>query len=109
VGLVMTGGNNISSCEGDRLSKQRDNFEKRLMLAAIEEGIPILAVCRGSYPQVIHLVSLGMQLVADFFGLNLKKKPGHVATKHRIKVREDSKFAGLLTKYTTTNSYHVRC
>lgn len=47
-GIFLSGGNNLFSCGGDRLSLQRDEFERKLVHKAIAEGVPIFAVCRGS-------------------------------------------------------------
>ena len=119
----MTGGNNVScctcSCENQdtcschnsdekRLSKQRDDFESAVLSLAISYGVPILAICRGIFTYRNQLnFKTGMQLVAHHLGLSMSRKPGHIATRHKIDPLENSEYFDILNSYDTVNSYHV--
>ncbi|MBP5707986.1 MAG: gamma-glutamyl-gamma-aminobutyrate hydrolase family protein [Alphaproteobacteria bacterium] len=83
--LILSGGNSLSSVEPSDANAIRDNFEKSLLDYAVENKIPVLAVCRGT------------QLVNEYFGGTLKKVEGHVRTTHDINIH------GL---EMTVNSYH---
>lgn len=60
-GVVLSGGNDV--CLNDELdnhpavslSAKRDAFEKKMILAALQRGIPILGVCRGMQIITLHL------------------------------------------------------
>ena len=69
---------------------ERDVNEKRLIAEGIERKVPILGVCRG------------MQMLNVYFGGNLTRLEGHVATKHQLRV--SSLFAGY--EDCDVNSYH---
>ncbi len=82
-GIILTGGNNLVKYNGD--APQRDETEKYLIDYAIEAGIPLVGVCRG------------MQVIQDYFGVDLHKVEGHVAVKHKV---------GIEGKQKEKNSYH---
>ncbi len=71
-GLVIGGGDDISPdlyggrlVTSARLDHDRDALEQRLVRDAIEEGLPVLGICRGS--QMIN-VALGGTLHQDAYG-----------------------------------------
>lgn len=69
-GLILTGGNDLSSISGNDLDKKRDEFEKSLLDYCIKKGIPVFAICRG------------MQLINEYFGGTLKPIYNHAGTRH---------------------------
>lgn len=82
-GMIMTGGNDLLKYGGR--SPERDEAERFLIQYACNSGIPLLGVCRG------------MQMLQDFWGIELERIEGHVAVHHAVHTNE-----GSLSK----NSYH---
>lgn len=93
-GVILTGGNDLNSCNCNELSKKRDIFEKKLLAYCIKNKIPILGICRG------------MQVIAEYFGSNFKYVENQVNIKHDLKVSENSKYKTYLKKLTKVNSFH---
>lgn len=93
-GLVLTGGNDLSSISPAPLSVMRDRFERRVLELALEQSLPVFAVCRG------------MQLVAEYFGAPIEKVEGHVGVRHAVTIDRGSRFGKLLGALETVNSYH---
>lgn len=81
-GLILTGGNDLSSISNDEIDEKRDVFEKSLLEYCIKNQIPVLGICRG------------MQVINEYFGGNLKKVKNHTAVKH------------ILDNGKEVNSYH---
>ena len=81
--IILSGGNNI----GEMIL--RDLTEHYLLDWAQENNVPVLGICRG------------MQMMSVYFGGQLEKKTGHVATRHKL-IFDSSKF--LLPK--NVNSFH---
>lgn len=82
-GIVLTGGNDLIRYGGS--APERDEVEKLLIKYGEENNIPILGVCRG------------MQMILDYYGVNLEKVDGHVAITHLISNHKSKK---------TVNSFH---
>ena len=93
-GVVLSGGNDLSSVESGKLSSDRDAFERRVLDLAIKSDTPVLGICRG------------MQLIAEYFGCSLKRLAGHAATEHPIVAAEDTEYSEWLRPIRTANSYH---
>lgn len=93
-GVLLTGGNDLSICGINELSKRRDDFEKKLLKHCIEYGIPVFGICRG------------MQLIADYFKSSFKEVDNQVNTRHTLVVNQDSKYCTYLNKLESVNSYH---
>ncbi len=93
-GILLTGGNDLSSLSSCKLSAIRDEAELSLIRYAINANIPLLGVCRGT------------QLIADFFGSSFEKKKGHVATTHCLRHNASSKYYHFLKNIDVVNSYH---
>lgn len=92
-GVLLTGGNDLSSVGGDALSAQRDAFESELIEAARARALPILGVCRG------------MQLLAERGGFAIEACAGHVATLHGLEPSASARIAAL-REPRMANSYH---
>lgn len=82
-GLIFSGGNTLHSLGGD--SENRDFIEKAFLNFAITNKIPVIGVCRG------------MQIIQEYFGINLYKIDNHVAQNHEIIFQE---------KKILVNSFH---
>ena len=75
-GIILTGGNDLSHLRTPRdPAPERDRFEKDILRTCIARKIPVLGVCRG------------MQIINHYFGGQLQRAPGHVATRHRVRLR----------------------
>jgi len=93
-GVLLTGGNDLNSINPSPLSKQRDEFEKRLISYAINNNIPIFGICRG------------LQVIAEYFNSTFKKVLGQVNTRHTLKPSRDSFYSKQLGMMDTVNSFH---
>ncbi len=82
-GILFTGGNDLASYGGD--APERDLTEQQLLKYALRNDIPIFGICRG------------MQMLADYYGIELEKVSNHIRTKHRI--------SGVISRQVV-NSYH---
>ncbi len=94
IGIVLTGGNDLSSVGGGELSRQRDAFELSLIDAARERALPLIGVCRG------------MQLLAQQAGYSVVPCSGHVGTRHEFRPSKPTRHAAL-AQIDTGNSFHA--
>lgn len=92
-GVVLTGGNDLASVGGDRLSAERDAFEAAVLSLARRRGAPVLGVCRG------------MQLIAQLDGFAIERCAGHVATEHALEPAATARHSAL-REPRSANSYH---
>lgn len=93
-GVVLTGGNDLFSCNQNELSKKRDKFEKELLRYCIENDVPVFGMCRG------------MQLIAEYFGSSFKKVEDQVNVRHKLIINDVSKYKVYLAKLNQVNSFH---
>lgn len=82
-GIILTGGNDLAAYGGN--APERDETEKRLIEYAVNNGVPLLGICRG------------MQMIAAFYGNRLQRVDGHVRKEHEIK--------GIINR-KAVNSFH---
>lgn len=82
--LVLSGGDDLAAYGGR--TPHRDRAEEALLRWAVENGVPVLGVCRG------------MQLIATAFGAALEPVEGHVAVRHEISFSDGGR--------REVNSYH---
>ena len=82
-GYILSGGNNIGQMPA------RDNLEKSILELSIEQGVPVLGVCRG------------MQYINHYLGGSLVFVDQHVATHHKLYSECSDQLQGALV-----NSYH---
>lgn len=93
-GLLLTGGNDLSTYNFNNLSKIRDDYETKILEYCIKKNIPILGICRG------------MQLIADYFGSNFIKCEGEIEKKQKLISMSNSKYHKYISKIESVNSYH---
>lgn len=82
--VVLTGGGTITSLSGE--IGPRDLTEEFLVTRAQEAGVPVVGICRG------------LQFLVTRAGGHVRPVLGHVATSHRIDMRDGSA--------RTVNSFH---
>jgi len=112
-GLIMTGGGDLNPLlygEQNRASRniddQRDRFEIELLRAALEEDIPVFAICRGF--QILN-VACGGKLLQDIITPPYRQHAATdgVSAEHEIELAKDSRIHALLRKSSVTvNSRH---
>lgn len=94
-GILLTGGNDLSSVNDSRINRLRDDLESKLITIAIEKNIPILGVCRG------------MQMLASYFGGTLEKVSNHIAVQHNLQHKENSSIMEIRKEEVSlVNSFH---
>jgi N5-(cytidine 5'-diphosphoramidyl)-L-glutamine hydrolase len=93
VGVVLTGGNDLSSVSDDCLSADRDAVEKQVLALAEARGLPVIGVCRG------------MQLLAERAGFVIEPCTGHIATLHALAPSGTARYPAL-REARTANSFH---
>jgi len=93
-GVVLSGGNDLSTHKDGELSRKRDAHEQELVKVALQNKTPILGVCRG------------MQFLTEFFGGKLKKIDDHLARRHKIEKKNHSRYI-TIASYKTVNSFHA--
>ena len=91
-GTILTGGPSLVAYGGD--TPERDAVENTLIAKALQDGTPLLGVCRG------------LQVLLAYFGTPLDVVDGHVAVRHGLSVCGDGPFADRLRPMTDVNSYH---
>jgi putative glutamine amidotransferase len=87
-GVLLTGGINLG------ISKKRDKAEKIAFEYALIHKLPILGVCRG------------MQFIANYYGVPLKKVENHANVRHNLIINKKSKYLKLIEKNKDVNSFH---
>ncbi|WP_223788534.1 gamma-glutamyl-gamma-aminobutyrate hydrolase family protein [Marinicella meishanensis] len=85
-GLLLTGGNDLMSTQGQSVCWWRDQFETQLIDHATQAGMPVLGICRG------------MQLLNEYFGGSLTAVENHVHKEQAVIIKEGSK--------KRVNAYH---
>jgi putative glutamine amidotransferase len=116
-GLLLTGGEDVDprlygepERGAERVNRARDDFERALVEAARQRGLPILGICRGA--QVLA-VAFGGSLVQDLptipgpSGPVLHRGADRSDTQHDVTVEEGTLLARLLgTTRLRVNSHH---
>ena len=87
--VILHGGNDLTCFVKNKENIIREKIDKKILLYAIKKNIPILGVC------------YGFQLIANFFGTNLKKVNKHVNNKHILNFDNKKKIVRV-----KVNSFH---
>jgi N5-(cytidine 5'-diphosphoramidyl)-L-glutamine hydrolase len=96
-GLILSGGNDLSSLAMSEVNLLRDNFEKRVLEFCLGRGLPVLGVCRG------------MQFIQSYFGGALEVHEEHVKGAHGLQAEKNSSCFSILSAVKTVNSHHRYC
>ncbi|MDR7087597.1 putative glutamine amidotransferase [Aeromicrobium panaciterrae] len=103
--LVLTGGGDLDAelsgvipDETHDIDRARDNAEISLVLAAAEQGVPILGCCRG------------LQVLAVAFGGTLRTVDDHIqpGPGHEVSTQPGSLIADLIGPAATTTALHAQ-
>lgn len=76
-GIILSGGNNLVEYGGD--APERDSLEYSLIDYSICSNIPLVGVCRG------------MQVILDYFKINMVNVENHINTNHIITSEDNIK------------------
>lgn len=112
-GILLTGGGDLSPLllneplhpKASTIVKQRDIFEKEIILKAIQEKIPLLAICRGA--QVLNCALGGN--INQHIEKHIQAEPRQIPT-HNITIKKDTLLYKILGKASIkVNSFHHQC
>lgn len=92
--------------ETDAPRRRRDQAELRLLEAALERDMPVLAICRGS--QLLNVASGGdlVQHLPEVVGHERHKHEPGSFSDHAVSVAPDSKLGTLVGEHTPVKSHH---
>jgi gamma-glutamyl-gamma-aminobutyrate hydrolase PuuD len=112
--LVFSGGSDLdpelygadAHPETAGVVRERDEFELVLMRAALEQDVPLLAICRGS--QVLNVARGGgiEQHVPDRVGHELHREAPGVFSSHPVSVVGETRLASILGRTADVKSHH---
>jgi len=113
-GLIFSGGSDLdpelydaeAHAETAGVVRERDEFELELMRAALDQDVPLLAICRGS--QVLNVARGGgiEQHLPDVLGNEQHREVPGVFSEHAVEVLPGTKLAGIIGDRTETKSHH---
>ncbi|MGH2757481.1 MAG: gamma-glutamyl-gamma-aminobutyrate hydrolase family protein [Actinomycetota bacterium] len=89
------------------ISHRRDTFERTLLAAALDQDIPVLAVCHGMQLLNVHLGGTLVQHLADDpTRLNHDRDRPRAEPAHQVRVKKDSILFDALGPHAPVNSHH---
>jgi len=113
-GLILSGGGDLhpglygadAHPETDSPRPERDNAELRLLEAALERDMPVLAVCRGS--QLLNVARGGdlVQHLPDDVGHERHKHVPGQFSDHGVRLDPESRVGTLLGEHAPVKSHH---
>ena len=111
-GLLISGGADIDPARYGEANAGshapelgRDEIDAAAFAAAMEQGVPVLGVCRGL--QAINVLS-GGTLLQHVSGHESQRYPSPDVTQHAIAIRDGTRLAGIVgePEALVVNSYH---
>lgn len=93
-GVLLTGGNSLSSLNLNAESTKRDMFEKELIKYSIANDIPVFGICRG------------MQIISEYFLATFTKVKNQISIKHKLIANKNSKYFHKIKKIKQVNAFH---
>ena len=113
-GIIFSGGSDLDPAlygaephaETDTPRAERDRAEMRLLQAALERDMPVLAVCRGS--QLLNVARGGdlIQHLPETVGHEQHRHTPGAFADHDVKVAPDSRLGALLGEHSPVKSHH---
>jgi putative glutamine amidotransferase len=113
-GLILSGGNDLDPSlygadahpKTDAPRPARDQAELRLLQAALERDMPVLAVCRGS--QLLNVARGGdlVQHLPDEVGHERHKHEPGTFSDHDVRLDPDSRVGTILGEHAPVKSHH---
>jgi putative glutamine amidotransferase len=113
-GVIFSGGGDLDPelydaephTETDAPRQERDRAELRLLQAALDRDMPVLAVCRGS--QLLNVARGGdlVQHLPEAVGDEKHKHTPGAFSDHDVKVAPDSRLGALLGEHAPVKSHH---
>ncbi len=95
----------FSSKHGNRLDPDRDRMENDIIAHALEQGLPLMGICRGSQLLNVHLGGTLHQDLGRFYEETPQVRD--VFPRKKIFIEEDSQLAKVLRRRTTmVNALH---
>ncbi len=97
-GIILSGGNNLTKYDGK--ASERDKLENYLIEYSIKKHVPLVGVCRG------------MQVILDYFNINLVNVRNHIKTTHNLYYKNSRMIVNSfhsLGAYETNNEIYVEC
>jgi putative glutamine amidotransferase len=113
-GVILSGGGDIDPTlyeaephpETDEPRRARDEAELRMLQAALERDMPVLAICRGS--QVLNVARGGdlVQHLPEEVGHERHKHEPGAFSDHDVTLAADSRLGALLGEHAPVKSHH---
>jgi putative glutamine amidotransferase len=113
-GVIFSGGGDLDPSlydakphpETDAPRAARDAAELRMLEAALDRDMPVLAICRGS--QVLNVARGGdlVQHLPEAVGHDQHRHEPGAFSDHEVKLASDSKLGGLLGEHAPVKSHH---
>ena len=113
-GIIFSGGSDLDPAhygaephpETDEAREVRDRAEMALLMAALDQDMPVLAVCRGS--QVLNVARGGdlVQHLPDTLGHERHRHTPGAWSDHDVKLEPESRVGGLLGEHAPVKSHH---
>ncbi len=113
-GLILSGGGDLdpglygadAHPETDKPRPVRDQAELRMLQAALDRDMPVLAICRGS--QLLNVARGGdlVQHLPEAVGHEEHKHTPGAFSDHGVRVAQGSRLGGLLGEHAPVKSHH---
>jgi gamma-glutamyl-gamma-aminobutyrate hydrolase PuuD len=113
-GIVFSGGADVDPArygadahpETDTPQAQRDAAELALLTAALEQDVPVLAICRGF--QLLNVARGGdlVQHLPEEVGTDEHKEVPGTFSKHPVEVKDGTRLASLIGARSDVTSHH---